>query len=343
MNKQTILYFPDYRDGMNNEQEVIGALQSAFPENRVVAVDLSLLLENYELAKEKVDEVLRLEEPEIIIADGLGAFFAHTLAGYNRICVNPILSATIYLNDSYRAIQEEQYSFNRQPDNENHTYCWGIFGQHTSKRKFCMLHYPNIINLDKTVESTLDVLDDLIVPLFRNVAMSEYVDDYGVHYSNYGRTLVKADYVIFRDVERYEVPHGVRTIGECAFFGMSLKCIILPDSLNFIGKNAFSDCHNLESIIVPQNVDIIREGCFDGCVSLKEVQLPKSVFSIHPNAFTRTSLKEVIIPDSVQGIAPNAFNDGVKLVVSAIRLTELLQDSMRYQTIQCEDIIGFDI
>lgn len=343
MSKQTILYFPDYRDGMNNEQEVIGTLQSAFPENRVVAVDLSLLLDNYELAKEKVDEVLRLEEPEFIIADGLGAFFAHTLAGYNRICVNPILMSTVYFNESYQTAQKEQYSFNRQPDNENHTHCWGIFGQHVSKRKFCMLHYPNIIHLDKTVESTLDVLDDLIVPLVRNVAMSEYVDDYGVHYSNYGSTLVKADYVIFRDVERYEVPLGVRTIGECAFSGMSLKCIILPDSLNFIGKNAFSDCHNLESIIVPRNVDIIREGCFDGCVSLCEVQLSKSVFAIHPHAFTRTDLKEVVIPDSIQNIAPNSFDDGVKLVVSSSKLTELLKDTKHYRTIQSEDIIGFEI
>lgn len=343
MSKQTILYFPDYRDGMKNEQEVIGTLQSAFPENKVVSVDLSLLLDNYEHAKEKVDEVLRLEEPEIIIADGLGAFFVHTLAGYNRICVNPILSATIYLNDSYRAIQEEQYAFDRQPDKENHTYCWGIFGEHASKRKFCVLHYPNIISVDRKVESVIDVLGETVVPLINNMSLSEYVDDYGVRYSNYGRTLVKADYVLFRDVENYEVPKGVRTIGECAFSGMSLKCIILPDSLNFIGKNAFSDCRSLESIVIPQNVDVIREGCFDGCVSLKDVQLPKSVFSIHRHAFTGTSLKTIEVPDSIQGIAPNAFDDAIKLVVSSSKLTELLQDSMHYQTIQSDDIIGFDI
>lgn len=343
MNKQTILYFPDCRDGMKNEQEVIGTLQSAFPENKVVSVDLSLFLENYELAKEKVDEVLRQEEPEYIIADGLGAFFAHTLAGYNRICVNPILSATIYLNDSYRAIQEEQYAFNRQPDKENNTRCWGIFGQHASKRMFCMLHYPNIISLDRKVESVIDVLGETVVPLIYNMSLSEYVDDYGVHYTNYGRTLVKADYILFRDVERYEVPRGVRTIGESAFSGMSIKSVTLPESLCFIGKHAFSDCRSLESVIIPKSVDVIREGCFDGCVSLKEVQLPKSVFSIHPHAFTRTNLKEVIIPDSVQGIAPNAFDNGIQLILSATRLTELLKDSMDYNTFQCNDIIGFDI
>ena len=342
MSKQTILYFPDYRDGMNNEQEVIGTLQSAFPENRVVAVDLSLLLDNYELAEEKIEKVLRQEEPEFIIADGLGAFFAHTLAGYNRICVNPILMSTVYFNESYQTAQKEQYSFNRQPDKENNTRCWGIFGQHVSKRKFCMLHYPYTIHLDKTVESTLDVLD-LIVPLVRNVAKSKYVDDYGVNYSNYGRTLVKADYILFRDVERYEVPNGVRTIGECAFSGMRLKSIILPDSLNFIGKNAFSDCRSLESVVIPKDVDVIREGCFDGCVSLREVQLSKSVFSIHPHAFTRTSLKTIEIPDSIQSIAPNAVDDGIQLILSATRLTELLKDSMDYNTFQCNNIIGFDI
>lgn len=342
MSKKKILYFPDFRYGIANEPDVMAVLKASLSEYNVISIDLTSCLERYECAASKIDKVLQSEQPDIILADGLGCFFVHTLSGYNRICVNPILSASLYINDSYRSVEKQQFSYNRVPDKENNTFCWGVFGKHGYKRDFTMMHYPNVINIDKRIFSVCEVMD-IVIPLIQTITNSEYVDDYGVRYSNYGRTLVKADYVLFRDVERYEVPHGVRTIGECAFSGMSLKCIILPDSLNFIGKNAFSDCHNLESIIVPRNVDIIREGCFDGCVSLCEVQLSKSVFAIHPHAFTRTDLKEVVIPDSMQNIAPNSFDDGVKLVVSSSKLTELLKDTKFYRTIQSEDIIGFEI
>ena len=337
-----ILYFPDFRYGMSKEPEVVSMLKAALLDYDIVSIDLTSSLERYECAESKIEEVLHSEQPNIILADGLGGFFAHTLSGYNRICINPILSASSYLNVSYRSAEEQQFSYNRVPDKENNTYCWGVFGKHGYKKDFTMLYYPNVINKEQRIFSVCEVMD-IVIPLIQTITNSEYVDDYGVRYSNYGRTLVKADNVLFRDVENYEVPKGVRTIGECAFSGMSIKNILLPDSLCFIGKYAFSDCRSLESVVIPKNVDVIREGCFDGCVSLKDVQLPKSVFSIHPHAFTRTDLKEVVIPDSIQGIAPNAVDDGVKLVVSATRLTELLQDSMHYQTIQSNNIIGFDI
>ena len=342
MNKQTILYFPDFRYGMTKEAEVMAALKAALPYYDIVSIDLTLSLERYEDAECRIEEVLQAEQPDIILADGLSGFFAHTLAGYNRICVNPILSASQSINDSYRDVEKQQLSYDREPDKKNSTYCWGIFGKHVNRRDFTMLHYPHVITINKRINSVLDAMDT-VLPLIQMISKSEYVDDYGVHYTNYGRTLLKADYVLFRDVENYEVPNGVRTIGECAFSGMSIKSILLPDSLCFIGKHAFSDCRNLESIIVPKNVDVIREGCFDGCVSLKEVQLSKSLYSIHAHAFTRTDLKEVVLPDSLQGIAPKAFDEGVKMIVSASRLTELLHDSMRYQTLLDNNISDYEI
>lgn len=342
MNKQKILYFPDFRHGMTKEPEVMDVLKAALTNYEINSIDLTSCLEKYECAASKIDKVLQSEQPDIILADGLGGFFVHALSGYNRICVNPILSAKLYINDSYRSAEAQQFSYNRVPDRENNTYCWGVFGKHGYKKDFAMLHYPNVINIDQRTFSVCEVMD-IVIPLIQTITKSEYTDDDSVLYTNYGRTLVKADYALFRDVENYEVPNGVMTIRECAFSGMNLKSITFPDSLCFIGKHAFSDCRNLESVIIPKSVDLIREGCFDGCLSLKDVQLPKSLFSIHPHAFTRTSLREIELPDSIQGIAPNAFDNGVKLIVSSSRLTELLQDSMHYQTNQSNDIIGCEI
>jgi hypothetical protein len=217
-----------------------------------------------------------------------------------------------------------------------------VFGKHVNRRDFTMLHYPHVITINKRINSVLDAMDT-VVPLIHTISRSEFDDDYGVHYTNYGRTLVKADYALFRNAENYEVPNGVRTIGECAFSGMNLKSILLPVSLCFIGKHAFADCRNLESVTIPKSVDVIREGCFDGCVSLKEVQLPKSLYSIHSHAFTRTNLKGVVLPDGIQGIAPSAFDEGVRLTISAQRLAVLLQDTMRYNTLRSDNISDNDI
>ena len=342
MEKKKILYFPDYRYGMDKEPEVVAALKKALPEYGIVSIDLMFLLKNTKSVEDRIEEVLKEVQPDVIIADGLGGFFAHTLSGFNRICVNPILSASLHLNGNYADMEERQFSYNREPDKENSTYCWGVFGKHVNEEEFSLLHYPNVINIDKRVNSIKDAMDT-VIPLIQSISQSKYMDDYGVHYTNYGRTLVKADYVISRNMNHYVVPNGVLTICECAFSGIDIKSVTLPDSLRHIGKYAFSDCRNLESVAIPKHVDVIHEGCFDGCVSLRDVQLPKTVFSIHSQAFTRTDLKEVTIPDSIQGIAVNAFDEGVKLVISASRLTELLRDSMHYHTIQDSQSEVYDI
>ena len=128
MNKQKIIYFPDFRYGMSKEQKVVAALKVALPDYNIVSLDLTSSLEIFEGTECKIEEVLRTEQPDIVLADGLGGFFAHTLAGYNRICVNPILSASQYINESYRAVEKQQFSYDRVPDKKNNTYCWGIFG-----------------------------------------------------------------------------------------------------------------------------------------------------------------------------------------------------------------------
>lgn len=333
MKENTILYFPDYRTGTLVAPEIMAALRHAFPYSRIISVDLERI-EDYSNAADEIDSILQKENPELVIAEGLGGFFVHTLAGYDRICINPMLTPSIYIDDvdgSYRKASKEQFSYDRTADDEHQTHCWGIFGINVSKKNFCMMHYPNIISLNKTVDSILDVLDDIIVPLAHNIALSVYTDDDGVRYSNYGRTLVKADYPQFKSVEHYDVPFGVRSIGDMAFSGMELKSITLPDSVDFIGESSFSDCRSLEEITLPKNLNIVRKSCFEGCVSLCHVKIPKSLSCIQSRSFANTAIKKIALPDSIQGIAPDAFDEGVILSMSARRLNEILRDSQNYQ------------
>lgn len=342
MKNHTIVYFPDCR--YKQQQEVVKTLKSSLPEYRIVSVDIHL--EDIRSTETQIEEVLQMEQPELILADGLSSFFAHTISGVNRICVNPILNPSAYTSigdDTYRELEIEQFSFDRKNDYENNTHCWGIFGAQADKKVFCMLHYPDVISVNKKIESIIDVLEDTVLSLINSIASSVYTDDYGVTYANYGRTLVKAEYPHFRDVEHYDVPNGVRSIGEIAFMGMSLKSISLPSSLKFIGKEAFAECRSLESIILPKNIERINEGCFTGCSSLKRIKIPKGVFSIHRRAFANTALKEVEIPDSIQSIAPDSFEEGVIFKLSSRRLTEILKDAQSYQLTKNQDIFDIDI
>ncbi len=344
MKNHTIVYFPDCRYVRSNTEQIMNTLKSSLTNYRIVSMDINL--EDIHSIEKQIDDVLQMEQPELILADGLSSFFAHTISGVNRICVNPILNPSAYTSmedDTYRELEIKQLSFDRKNDYENNTHCWGIFGTQADKKIFCMLHYPDVISVNKKVDSMIDVLEDTVLSLINSIASSTYTDDYGVTYANYGRTLVKAEYPQFRDVEHYDVPNGVHSIGEIAFMGMNLKSITLPSSLMFIGKEAFAECRSLESIVLPRNIEIISEGCFAGCSSLQRVEIPKSVFTIHSRSFANTALKEVEIPDSIQSIAPDSFDEGVRFKLSSRRLTELLKDAQSYQFTKNQDIFDIDI
>lgn len=66
-------------------------------------------------------------------------------------------------------------------------------------------------------------------------------------------------------------------IKEKAFHRTSaLTQITLPDSLEFIGKDAFAYCDKIEKVTIPENVNEIDEYAFFNCSSMKElVMLPK--------------------------------------------------------------------
>lgn len=68
------------------------------------------------------------------------------------------------------------------------------------------------------------------------------------------------------------VPKTVRTIGSLAFTRRShLKKVQLPDGLDRIGRDAFSDCDALEEVIIPASVTTIDPYAFASCDSLKKV------------------------------------------------------------------------
>ncbi len=105
------------------------------------------------------------------------------------------------------------------------------------------------------------------------------------------------------------IPDSVETIGKSVFYNCtSLKSVQLGNSVKSIGKFLFRNCSALESIVIPDSVEILEDQCFYNCTSLKSVQLGNSVKSIGEYSFRgASSLQSIIIPDSVETIKAVAF------------------------------------
>ncbi|MCQ2226873.1 MAG: leucine-rich repeat domain-containing protein [Bacteroidales bacterium] len=81
------------------------------------------------------------------------------------------------------------------------------------------------------------------------------------------------------------VEEGVTSIGDNAFKGFKeLKTVILPESLETIGRESFYWCVKLDSIEMP-NASTISLGAFSGCNGLKKVSFGRKMATIEKSAF----------------------------------------------------------
>ena len=329
MNRKTILYIPDFES--RNAPEVTKALREAFPEWKVAGVEIDI--NAYEETKQNLGKYIHLYRPDILISEGLGGYFVHQWAGYNRICVSADLHPSFRCDNSLVEMyteKETKMAYDYTYAHAKNTHCWGVFGKDADKREFYMAHYPNVVNVPRKVSSILDALDEC-VSLIKSISESEWTDDYGVTYAEYGRVIVRADYTLFRDVEDYTIPHGVRRIMDGAFYGMNLKSVTIPDTVAYMGHHVFSECKLLEEVVLPPALEVIELRSFMNCISLKDVTLPGSLRTIKTEAFRGTAIRSVEVPPCLAYMEYHVFDDGVKLIIRESELRELLDDSWNYR------------
>ena len=95
---------------------------------------------------------------------------------------------------------------------------------------------------------------------------------------------------------------------KCEYIPISITKCVIPNSVTYIGIDAFYNCYSLEEITIPDSVTYIDKGAFAFCESLKEITIPGSVTGIGIDAFYNCySLEEITIPDSVTSIGDDAF------------------------------------
>lgn len=101
----------------------------------------------------------------------------------------------------------------------------------------------------------------------------------------------------------------VVAIDEGAFRGNPfMKTVELPDTILYIGGEAFKNCRRLESIRIPEGVMELRGNTFEGCSSLRYVDLPESIVEIHGECFLNCKkLQGIKLPPQITEIKGNTF------------------------------------
>ncbi|MBR7009158.1 MAG: leucine-rich repeat protein [Ruminococcus sp.] len=109
------------------------------------------------------------------------------------------------------------------------------------------------------------------------------------------------------------IPNSVRVIGKSAFSYADIWKVYIPEGVEIIDWNAFTNCSQLTSINIPDSVHTIGSSAFMDC-NLWSVQIGKGVKSIDSSAFYgNKNLSEITIPDNVETVEDTAFGNCTNL------------------------------
>lgn len=110
-------------------------------------------------------------------------------------------------------------------------------------------------------------------------------------------------------IEAVKLPNGLESIDSDAFSECyKLKSIEVPDSVTYIGPDAFEYCTALTSAKLGTGIKEINNRTFFRCTALESVNIPDGVTSIGDKAFYGCgALKELTVPRSVKNIGDGAL------------------------------------
>ena len=116
-----------------------------------------------------------------------------------------------------------------------------------------------------------------------------------------------------QEVTHLEIPDGVTSISEAAFYGFTIKGITLPASVKRVDNVAFKST-SLESLVIPSTLQEIGFGAFSNCSNLQSLTIEEGIKEIGPTAFGDcTALTKISLPGSVKRIHDFAFRGCINL------------------------------
>ena len=104
------------------------------------------------------------------------------------------------------------------------------------------------------------------------------------------------------------IPYNVVTIGDGAFLGSKITNVIIPNTVRYIGNEAFRDCLSLKELRIPSSVEAIEPDAFKGDVNMR-IKWPLSwqyrqTMKIQLIAFTENKESRIFVEE----IGPMPFS-----------------------------------
>ena len=144
----------------------------------------------------------------------------------------------------------------------------------------------------------------------------------------------KIDDYAFAECEQLKIsiPHKIKEIGDCAYICSGMKnwsfkdvnnsdlieypfnetIIIIPSSLEKIGREAFNCCQGITQLYFNQGSKLkeIPFGAFHKCNLMSFIEFPDEMVKINDYAFAECkSLEEIYLPESIQEIGKQSFRN----------------------------------
>lgn len=137
------------------------------------------------------------------------------------------------------------------------------------------------------------------------------------------------------------VEDGITSVGYNAFRKSSVKKVVLADSVDVIGVQAFDDCVYLKEIKMPAIMSTINYCAFDGCESLESIAIPEGI-TIPPYGMLRgcEKLTSVTFPSTLTSLSDSMFSLCVSLKnISLPGSLTLISDYAFFGCCSLEEII----
>lgn len=103
-------------------------------------------------------------------------------------------------------------------------------------------------------------------------------------------------------ISKVNLHDGIKVIAYMAFQKTALEEVIMPDSVEKVGQNAFAWCKNLKRVVFGKNISSICGESFKECEALEEIVIPDGrAIYIEAAAFSHCkNLKRIITPEGTE-------------------------------------------
>ena len=102
--------------------------------------------------------------------------------------------------------------------------------------------------------------------------------------------------------QSYSIPESVEWIGGNAFaYNSYLTSIYMPNSVTYMSFSTFSNCTRLNSIRLSENIKLISTSAFERCESLLFLDIPAGVNEFAEHVFRWSHIKTIVIRGTFSG------------------------------------------